>query len=375
MDASAVVTPPYLGRPLRLEPFRALHLDPRRVGDPASARVFSRPQRSAAARIAQWRERGQLRQDPTPALYLHEFSAGGLLVRGLVGALDLTRRAVTADQRAVLPHEGIHPNQADELADRMIELGVNPAPIMLVHRAPESARAALQAVTSGAPEREFTDRVEQHHRVWPIRDPEVLAVLTEAIAGSRALIADGHHRYAAYLRMQQRAPGAATDRGLAMLIDHDDTPLFLGPIHRLLSGVRMADIEAAARAAQVGFERLDHGRAIDALAPDTMVATDGHSWTALRLPAHTTRAAVQLLHQDLLPALPRGPRRVSYHHDVEAALRSARRGANCVAVLLPAPEARQVLELATAGELLPEKATSFHPKPGFGVLIRSLHDE
>ena len=40
-------------------------------------------------------------------------------------------------------------------------------------------------------------------------DPADLARLDTALATSRALIADGHHRYAAYLRMQQLRPGPA----------------------------------------------------------------------------------------------------------------------------------------------------------------------
>ena len=42
---------------------------------------------------------------------------------------------------------------------------------------------------------------------------------------------------------------------------------------------------------------------------------------------------------------------------------------------MPAPEFADVLRIAEAGRLLPEKATSFQPKPSVGVLIRSLRDE
>ena len=43
--AAAVVTPPYVAKPLRLDPFRGMMLSPARVGDPASARAFARPYR------------------------------------------------------------------------------------------------------------------------------------------------------------------------------------------------------------------------------------------------------------------------------------------------------------------------------------------
>ena len=106
---------------------------PSRIGGQLAARAFARPYRGVAARLrgVGAHRRGRARQGP--AIYLHEYTAAGLTVRGLVGALDITREAHRAEDRAVLPHEGIHPAQADELAQRMAEMGMNPAPILLVH--------------------------------------------------------------------------------------------------------------------------------------------------------------------------------------------------------------------------------------------------
>ena len=54
---------------------------------------------------------------------------------------------------------------------------------------------------------------------------------------------------------------------------------------------------------------------------------------------------------------------------------AALRRSGGVAVLMPAPDVDVVLRVAAADRLLPEKATSFQPKPSVGVLIRSLRDE
>jgi uncharacterized protein (DUF1015 family) len=373
MGANAVVIPPYVGKPLRLAPFRGVRLSPRRIGDPSSGRLFSRPYRSVTARLTQWQERGQLRRDEEPALYLHEYTSAGLTVRGLVGALDISHRASGPEDRAVLPHEGIHPVQADELADRMTELGLNPAPILLVHRAPAELRALVHQVTVSAPIDDFVDRNDQRHRIWAIRDPELLARIDAALASSQALIADGHHRYAAYLRMQRRSPGGPTDRGLAMLVDQEDTPLFLGPIHRILTGVGLDDLAAAAEVIGAGYDRVDRPAAVHALGPATLAATDGRGWAIVKLHLPEDRAAVEQFHDDLVPALPRGPQRIEYHHSVEATLDHLRK--DSVAVLMPAPDVDVVLKIAADDRLLPEKATSFQPKPSVGVLIRSLRDE
>jgi uncharacterized protein (DUF1015 family) len=373
MDTGAVVIPPYVGRPLRLVPFHGMRLNPRRVGDPSSGRLFARPYRAVAARLAQWQERGQLRRDDEPALYLHEYTAAGLTVRGLVGALDISHRASGPEDRAVLPHEGIHPVQADELADRMTELALNPAPILLVHRAPAAVREIVHLVIAEPPVDDFVDRNEQRHRVWAIRDPQLLAAIDDGLAQSQALIADGHHRYAAYLRMQRRSPGGPTDRGLAMLVDQEDTPLFLGPIHRILTGVSLEDLGVAAEVVGASLELMDRPSAVHALGPATLAATDGRRWATLKLQLPEDRAAVEQLHEDVIPALPRGPQRIEYHHSVEATLNRLRK--DSVAVLMPAPDVDLVLKIAADDRLLPEKATSFQPKPSVGVLIRSLRDE
>jgi uncharacterized protein (DUF1015 family) len=374
MDSSSVVTPPYVAGPLRLEPFRGLMLAPARVGDPASARAFARPYKDVAARLTRWERQGRISRDPEPALYLHEYTSGGITIRGLVGALDVSQRAAKPDDRAILPHEGIYPAQADDLALRMAQMRLNPAPILLVHRASPRLRELLTATATAPPDHEFTDRAGQRHRVWALRGRSALDVVAAELAPSRALIADGHHRYAAYLRLQQREPGGPTDRGLAMLVDQDDTPLFLGAIHRLLLGTTFDDVRSAARTAGMEHTELSEEAAVAGLGPDHLVVTDTQRWALVTLPVASDRAAVEQLHELLVPALPHGPRRIGYHHTVEDTLAQVTPDIG-VAVLLPAPEVDQVLRIAGEDRLLPEKATSFQPKPSLGVLIRSLRDE
>ena len=372
MDVDAVVPPPYVGAPLRLLPFRGRLLEPSRVGDPASARLFSRPYRAVADRLRQWQERGRVVGDEQPALYLHEYTALGITVRGWVGALDLTRRTTGLADRAVLPHEGVHPGQADDLADRMAEMQLNPAPILLVHRASPALRDVARHVVEQPPEREFTDRAGQVHRIWAVRDAATWGAVAAELASDRGLIADGHHRYAAYLRLQARQPGTGADRGLAMLVDQGETPLFLGPIHRLLTGVTLADVEQAARTLGLPAVRSD-GTDYDGLGPDTVVVTDGRHSTALGLRS-ADRTLVEAFHLTLVPALRRGPRAISYHHSVDATLAVLGRR-HGVAALFPAPAFDEVLATVEQGRLLPEKATSFQPKPSPGLLMRALCDE
>jgi len=373
MDTTTLVTPPYVAGPFRLEPFPALMLIPARVGDPSTGRAFARPYKEVAARLRRWQRKGLVEHDATAALHLHEYTANGITIRGLVGRLDVSRRATRAEDRVVLPHEGIHPAQADELADRMAEMEMNPAPILLVHRGTAGLRALLTEVMQAEPDRAFTDRSRQRHRIWTIRTEEALAAIAAELATTRALIADGHHRYAAYLRLQSRDLGPAYDSGLAMLVDHLDTPLFLGAIHRRLHGTNLADVQTAALALGHGFRLADRPQAVAALGGSRLVVTDGAQWAVLQLNVPAGRAAVEVFHGSVIPAGPHGPSRIGYHHTVEDALAGCTPG-DSVAVLLPSTTVDETFAIAEADRLLPEKATSFQPKPSLGVLIRSLTD-
>lgn len=372
VDARAVVPPPHVAQPLRLLPFRGLTVDPARIGVPSSMRLFGRPYRRAAERLDRWERRGLVHRDPVPAIYLHEYTSVGLTVRGLTGALDLSRRAGSRAEVAVLPHEGVHPRQVDDLATRMEQLQVNPAPILLVYRGSTAGRALLDDVQRTPPSRELVDRGGQRHRLWALRDREIVAGVQEELAARRALIADGHHRYAAYLQLQARDPRPAARAGLAMLVDQDATPLHLGPIHRHLAGTDLQALRATAVRVGVEVRESDAGAAISALRPDTLVATDGRRWVTLRLPLPPEELAVQVLHDRILASLRPAPL-VDYHHSTDEAL-AAVAGRGGTAVLMPAPDFGRVLEICAADRLLPEKATSFQPKPHVGVLIRSLRD-
>ncbi|MBA2956401.1 DUF1015 family protein [Nocardioides sp. MAH-18] len=366
MDSGGVATPALAARPLRLEPFRALMLAPGRIGAHASARAFARPYHDVVERFAAWQRSGQVREDDDAALYLHEYTASGVTVRGLVGALDLTRTTSQPHEAAVYPHEGVHPARAAELADRMAAMALNPAPILLTHRAPATLRALLREIRRATADHQFTDRSGQYHRVWAIRSPDELVAIAGMLEDTHAVIADGHHRYAAYGHLRTTHPelAPATDAGLAMLVDQDDTPLYLGAIHRILHGLRFGDLE------DLG-PPLGPDEAVAALAPDVLVITDGHSWATLPVPRVGDRLGVERLHEDVLPHLARSPSSIGYAHSVDDALRAVarRRG---LAVLMPAPEFGDVLHVVERGRLLPEKATSFQPKPSVGVLIRSL---
>jgi hypothetical protein len=112
------------------------------------------------------------------------------------------------------------------------------------------------------------------------------------------------------------------------------------------------------------------GTALGALAPGRLTATDGDEWAVIEAPERGL-LPVEWLHRDLVSTL--SASQVVYHHSVDDALGLA--DGRTTAVLLPAPDFADVVRVINRGRLLPEKATSFQPKPSLGVLMRSLHVE
>jgi hypothetical protein len=373
MESGLSAVPRSVAGPLQLAPFGAVSLAPRRVGDPASARVFARPYRGVAGRLDGWCKRGLATRDETPAIYLHEYTDSGLTIRGLVGCLDLSHRADVTAPGQVLPHEAVHPRQVRELARRMEAMGVHPAPILLVHRGPASIREVCAHVRATSPQREYVDHAGQEHRVWRIRDPAHRQAVDAGLRDARLLVADGHHRYAAYLALRDRDPRPAHRTGLAMVVDQDDTPLFLGAIHRLLHGTDVrAVLDAVQRAGGV-VSTIAGDRAVRALAPDTFVLSDGDLWATARLEVPSGEPMVQVVDSTVLPCLDHAPTRVGFAHSVAEALTETRPG-RVTAALLPAVGFDAVLDIVSSGRILPEKATSFQPKPSLGSFIRLLDE-
>jgi len=136
--------------------------------------------------------------------------------------------------------------------------GANLEPIFLLYDGNGPATATVQ-LTEQARRSEplVTIHTEDGiwHRLWGVTDPAELAAIAGDLASYQALIADGHHRYAAYLQLQarKRTAGAGPgpwDAGLALLVDSTAFPPRIGAIHRVVPGLCPA---TAARLAEPAF--------------------------------------------------------------------------------------------------------------------------
>jgi len=375
------------------------------------------PGEVAASRLHQWLSRGVLSVDDDPALYVYEQRGPGFVQRGLIGLIGV-------GAPGILPHEGVMPGPVAGRRELMAATRSNLEPILLVYKggagaggnggpagsadAGPGASAASRLVDltadTRAPLAEAATGDGVTHRLWAITDPAEHAAVAADLTDRVALIADGHHRYAAYreLRAGMRDSGAGPgpwDFGLAILVDSDAYPLRLGAIHRVLPRLTPAEAADLASGAFTVAELpsiaagTEVAGALSALAeagkrgPAFLLAgRDGYRLLTNPDPAEQAAAMPPgasarwqsldaSIMQELLLArlwsIRDNERDVLISHDpaeaVQLAIETGGTAVLCNPMDLPA-----VMELAAHGERVPRKSTSFGPKPRTGLVLRTF---
>ncbi|MFD5107635.1 DUF1015 domain-containing protein [Streptomyces cinereoruber] len=393
---AAVTSPPY---DVVVRPDGLLHLE---SADPHNIVRLILPQaitagtrhRKAAVTLDRWLADGVLAPDPVPALYVYEQRGDGILQRGIIGALELS----APEAGVVLPHEDVMPHVVEDRAALMRTTAANLEPLLLTYVGEEDgggADAVIERATEREPLLSTTTEDGFCHRLWAVTDPAEQAAVAADLGRHQALIADGHHRWATYLRLREEhvAPGP-WNYGLVLLVDTARHPLRVRAIHRLLNRLPVADalaaVEGSFRVRRLG------GSLPEALEVLASAAADGNAFLlagdgAFHLldrpdPAlldRTIRADrpeawrtldATVLHSTLLEHVwhvPDAPEDIAYIHDTEAAVDQAERRGGTAVLMHPVHE-EVVRDLARQGVTMPRKSTSFGPKPATGLVLRSL---
>lgn len=366
---------------------------PREPGDAGTGTRYD----AAAALLASWRSAGVLAPDPEPALYVYEMRDGESATRGLIGALAL----VQPEAGIVLPHENTMAGTVSDRVQLTAATEANTEPIYLVYDGGGVASAVVSDVGGQAPIATTTSEDGLEHRLWAVTDPDVLAAVAADLRTRRAVIADGHHRYANYLQHQadRHAAGAGPgpwDFGLVFLVDATAFGPQVHAIHRVVPSLPVAD--AVARAEHSFTVRQLDGTLDDAL---DALASAGKGGTAFvvsgpegrwlltdptldaldaALPAEASAAwralDVTVAHHVLIRAVwnvEDNEDVVWFRHDAPAAEAAAAEHGGTALLLNPTP-VEDVIAVAAAGERMPRKSTYFTPKPRTGIVLRAYAD-
>jgi uncharacterized protein (DUF1015 family) len=368
----------------------------------------------ARTELERWKETGILRRDTEPALYLYRQTFDFRGVHHERTSVVAAVRLSSWSNGSVLPHERTLAAPRAERLSLLRAVNANLSPIWALYE--DSGQHVARAIATGL-QNEPTEAMATvddfgvEHAISALTIRASVDTIRRALAEHPLFIADGHHRYETAVAYRDEAlihPGprdvGPRDFVMIALTAAEDPGLIVLPTHRLVHGIsadRMARLPLAlervfaiteheapadAEAAAVLVDRLlkvdGSGRHVfvlgglragkllrlepmeemDAAAPPELAALD--AWLVEKL----------LLEQclGLTPAQLERQSHLSYTRDTGEAVRALAEGKEQLGIFLAPTTVSQLLDVARAGSVMPQKSTYFFPKPVAGLIIRSL---
>ncbi|MDP9146690.1 MAG: DUF1015 domain-containing protein [Acidobacteriota bacterium] len=382
----------------------------------------------AAAAIDEWIHSGTVVQDPAPAFYgyTQEYTAPDtgekLTRRGFIGAGQLEEYSAGVVYRHEHTLSGPKADRLELLRNTRMHTGQL---FMIYSDAQKRADKVLeQAEMATGPAAEVRDEYGVMHRLWVIAEPEDVKAIQEAMADQKLVIADGHHRYETALnyRNERRTQAGKTiadapyERAMMTFINTQGTGLTILPTHRVVGNLREfnwvelrrylepwftaetiaeADDSGKSKAREEFLRKLQGARAQRAIGVFPAAEKQARAFYVLKLRDGVDlkrllpnvsplqrELDVVLLHEGILePGLGITPQSVkaeanlTYERDAAAAIDAVDSGKAQVAFFLNACGVEQVVKIATAGEVMPQKSTDFYPKLMSGITMYSVDGE
>lgn len=387
-------------------------------GDPFSDSKSDYSYESEAQLLQDWIKSGIFIRDAEEAIYPYaqEFTVLGqkkireaFIVRGLLHRYE---------EGVVFPHEE---TLSKPKADRLNHIRATQTQfglIFMLYEDPEHEVAALlhSAIEREAPLFDTVDMdYEVRHRVWSIKQKELISRLGALMKGKKLLIADGHHRYETALtfrdEMRKRYSGSEGahnfDTAMMAFVNLYDPGLVILPTHRLVRNVSdqmMMDLTNLLRK-DFRIERLilpQEDRSLLILERMKSAKEDDHiiglyyggnevlllhyphrAFPASKIEVSHSEAwrslDVSILHvlilQDKLGIQDEAVRKeanLSYCRHIDEALEAVNKGRAQLAFLLNPTQPSIVRDIAFGQERMPQKSTDFYPKFMTGLMLNQL---
>ncbi|OGW33642.1 MAG: hypothetical protein A2X58_02785 [Nitrospirae bacterium GWC2_56_14] len=373
----------------------------------------------AAAVLEDWTRSAIVKQEQVPAFYIYEMEykvkEATRKLRGLICLVKLE----DYDSGIIKPHETTLSGPKTDRLNLLRACKTSFSQIFSLFSDPQEKVAAVLARTNGKPEMEVKSSDGVTHRIWSRSDEKDIEVIVREMADKPIFIADGHHRYDTalnYRNEQRKAAGSFTgNEGFnytAMFLARlEDPGLTVLPAHRAMFNLtdfhpqRFEDgLNQYFNIERIDFfdkrsENKDLHTVLDTMAHRAdhahifgMRVKGEHSYYLLTLrneadmdallpaksPAYR-KLDVSILHHLIIDKL-LGIRmethklglNIEYIKDAAEADKRIHDNAAEIVFFMNPTKVREVKEVATAGERMPQKATYFFPKLLTGLVMHKL---
>lgn len=386
-------------------------------GDTPQNNVYTR----AASALSDWIGSGILQQDPAPAFYAYsqEYTAPDTeerrTRRGFIGAGQLEDYSAGV----VFRHEQTLSGPKTDRLELLRHTQTHTGQLFMLYSDPQRRVDEILVEAESTPlYTELCDEYGVVHRLWGISQPQRIAEIQKAMACQKIVIADGHHRYETALayRNECRTRAGKIDRDapfervMMTFINTCSEGLTILPTHRVAAHIHDFSWPAVRRHLEPWFAAEEFSFSNDAqkdearekflaclprarerraigVYPTANSRRRGFYILTLREGVDLVQLLpnvsplqreldVVLLHEGILePALGITPQAVkaeahlTYEREADAALDAVDSGRAQISFLLNPCGVEQVMNIATAGEVMPQKSTDFYPKLLSGITM------
>lgn len=350
----------------------------------------------AAELMQQWMSDNTLVRDPTPRYYIYDQSFTA------PDGKHYTRRAIIAlvklepfENKVILPHEKTHAGPKIDRLNLMRTCHANLSPIFLLYQdADGDIEQIMQEWTDdNTPEADCPDTFGSTHQLWCMDNTVSNNKIRKLFSAKPLLIADGHHRYETALAFkdemsQQRGINTAHgyDYMMVNLVRMESPGLAVLAIHRLLSDLTEHQINNAIAGLSKVFEVQEADSRSSLMAkletfkgksPAVGMSTPDNKYRLL-IPRSISEGQldVTLVQETIIQKLFKIETladHISYTAYTDDVVVHVQEGSDRVALLMNPTPVEQVLDVAMAGSVMPQKSTYFYPKMATGFVVNLLN--
>jgi uncharacterized protein (DUF1015 family) len=332
-----------------------------------------------ATNLSLFRERGVLRPDPEPRVYVYAQRMGEHEQAGLVACASVDEY----DRGLVKKHENTRADKEDDRVRHVEALSAHDEPVFLTYRARPAIDAAVAEVRKGAPEYDLVTPDGVGHRLWVVPPAAGAALCAQFREVPALYVADGHHRSAAASRVHAARRGQPGEHGvfLAVVFPHDQMQILA--YNRLVRDPRRRSTEALLAELRRVMD-VEPAASPRPDAPRSFGVYLGGRWWRARVRPGSVEAAdpvaaldCSICQDQLLAPLfgirdPRTSSDVDFVGGIRGAAELERRvneeGWSLALHLFPT-RMEQLMAVSDAGKLMPPKSTWFEPKLRSGLFV------
>lgn len=364
------------------------------------------PYGEAGRTLKRMKDSGVLKIDEKPAVYVYEeeFTVDGV-TRSFKGCI-VRVRIEEFEKGVILPHEHTLSKAKEDRFNLMKATNCNFSQIYSLYMDDEHAvTKRLEALCSGEPEQSLTDGEGVTHRLWTIKDEDEIRAIFNAFADKKLYIADGHHRYETSIRYRNycRENGignGAEDYVMMMLVDMEHPGLLVLPTHRIVRDLESFDAEELLNGCKKYFDLEEISREdIDAklkehydAGDNSFVFVSGGKFVLMTLREKNAVSEkleyiceaycsldVTVLHTLVLEELlgidqanMANQINLTYVKKTDDAIAATENGTAQCAFILNPTKVTEIRDVASAGEVMPQKSTYFYPKLITGLVMNEI---